>query len=64
MFIGKHIFIIFLSLSVIRNFRSVFLNVAGIIPLEGDFEGQGGHKTKGGYRWETAQTGQKCSTTI
>jgi len=47
MFIGKHIFIIFLSLSVIRNFRSVFLNVAGIIPLEAILRGKGAIKPKG-----------------
>jgi len=33
MFIGKHIFINFLSLFVIRNFRSMFLKVDRIAPL-------------------------------
>jgi len=33
MFIGKHIFIIFLSLFVIRNCRSVVLKVGGITTL-------------------------------
>jgi len=60
MFISKHIFIIFLSLFVIRNFRSVVLKVGGIAP---DFEEQGGDKTKGGDRWETTQRGQKRPTT-
>jgi len=55
MFIGKHIFIIFLSLFVIRNFRSVILKVGGITHL--------GDKTKGGDRWETTQRGKKRSTT-
>jgi len=33
MFIGKHIFIIFLSLFVIRNFRSMLLKAGGYTPL-------------------------------
>jgi len=63
MFIGKHIFIIFLGLFVIRNVRSVFLKVGGITPLGGEFEGQRGDKTKGEDRGETTQMGQKRSTT-
>jgi len=60
MFIGKHIFIIFLSLFVIRNFRSVVLNR----PLGGDFEGQGGDKTKGGDKGETTQGGENAQPLI
>jgi len=33
MFVDKHIYIIFLSLFVLRNFRSVVLKVGGITPL-------------------------------
>jgi len=45
MFIGKHIFIIFLSLFVIRNFGSLVLKVSRITPW-GEFERQGGVKPK------------------
>ena len=38
------------------------LKVGGITPPGGDFEGQGGNKTKGGDG-ETTQRGQKRSTT-
>jgi len=44
MFIGKHIFIIFLSLFVIRNFRSVVLKVGGIALLGAILKGD---ETKG-----------------
>jgi len=44
---GKHIFIIFLSLSVIRNFRSVVLKVGGITPLGAISRGKGAIKRKG-----------------
>jgi len=47
---------------VLSNFRSVVLKVGGITPPGGDFEGQGGNKTKGGDG-ETTQRGQKRSTT-
>jgi len=47
MFIGKHIFIIFLSLFVIRNFRSVVVNVGGIKPLGAILRGKGTIKPKG-----------------
>jgi len=40
MFIGKHIFINFLSHFVIRNFRSVVLKVGGITPLEAILRGK------------------------
>ena len=45
--IGKHIFIIFLSLFVIRNFRSVVLKVGGITPLGVILRGKGAIKPKG-----------------
>jgi len=63
MFIGKHIFIIFLSLFVTRNFRSLVLKVGGITPW-GDLEGQGGDKTKGRDRWETTQRGKNAQPLI
>jgi len=47
MFIGKHIFIIFLSLFIIRNFRSVVLKVGRITPLGAIFRGKGAIKPKG-----------------
>jgi len=47
MFIGKHIFIIFLSLFVIRNFRSVVLKVGGFIPLGAILRSTGAIKPKG-----------------
>jgi len=47
MFIGKHIFIIFLSLFVIRNFRSVDLRVGRITPLGAILRGKGAIKPKG-----------------
>jgi len=53
MFIGKHIFIIFLSLFVIRNFRSVVLKAGGITPLGAILRGIGeigGEKHKKGKR--------------
>jgi len=62
MFIGKHIFIIFLSLFIIRNFRSVVLKVGGITPLGAIFRGKGAIKPKGDGG-ETTQRGQKRSTT-
>jgi len=46
MFIGKHIFVIFLSLFVIRNFRSVVLKVSESHPW-GDFEDKEAIKPKG-----------------
>jgi len=63
MFVGKHIYNIFLSLFVLRNCRSAVLKLGGITPLVGDFKGQGGDKTKGGDRGETTQRGEKRSTT-
>jgi len=63
MFVSKHIYMIFLSLLVIRNFRSVVLKVGGIILLGAILWGKGGDKTKGGDRGETTQRGQKRSTT-
>jgi len=47
MVIGKHIFIIFLSLFVIRNFRSVVLKVGGITSLGAILRGKGAIKPKG-----------------
>jgi len=47
MFIGKHIFIIFLSLFVIKNFRSVILKVGGITHLGAILRGKGAIKPKG-----------------
>ena len=47
MLVGKHIFIIFLSLFVIRNFTSVVLKVGGIIPLGTILRGKGAKKPKG-----------------
>jgi len=47
MFIGKHIFIIFLGLFVIRNFRSAVLKVGGITPLGASLRGKGVIKPKG-----------------
>jgi len=44
MFIDKHIFIIFLSLFVIRNFRSVVLKLGGIISLGAILRGKGATK--------------------
>jgi len=63
MFIGKHIFIIFLSLFVIRNCRSVVLKVGGITSW-GDFEGQGGDKTKGGDREKQHKGGKNAQPPI
>jgi len=54
MFIIKHIFIIFLSLFVTRNFRSVVLKMGGIT-LVAILRGKGAIKPKG--RWgKTTQT--------
>jgi len=61
MLIGKHIFIIFLSLFVIRNFRSVILKVGGITPLGAILRGKGTIKPKGDMG-ETTQRGKKRST--
>jgi len=47
MFIGKHIFIIFLSHFVIRNFRSVVLKAGGNTPLGAILRGKGAIKPKG-----------------
>jgi len=47
MFIGKHIFIIFLSLFVIRNCRSVVLKVGGISFLGAILRSKGAKKAKG-----------------
>jgi len=47
MFIGKHIFIIFLSLFVIRNLISVVLKVGGITTLGAILRGKGAIKPKG-----------------
>jgi len=47
MIIGKHIFIIFLSHFVIRNFRSVVLKAGGITPLGAILRGKGEIKPKG-----------------
>jgi len=47
MVIGKHIFIIFLSLFVLRNFRSVVLKVGGITSLGAILRGKGEIKPKG-----------------
>jgi len=46
MFIGIH-FIIFLSLFVIRNLRSMVLKVGGITPLGAILRGKGAIKPKG-----------------
>jgi len=61
MFIGKHIFIIFLSLFVIRNLISVVLKVGGITTLGAILRGKGAIKPKGD-RGETTQRGKKRST--
>jgi len=50
MFVGKHIHIIFFSLFVIRNFRSVVLEVDGITPLGAISRGNGAIKPKGEIR--------------
>jgi len=55
MFIGKHIFIIFLSLFVIRNFRSVVLKVGGITLLGAILRGKGAIKPKGEIGGGTTQ---------
>jgi len=47
LFIGNHIFIIFLSLFVIRNFRSIVLKLYGIAPLGAIMRGKGVIKPKG-----------------
>ena len=47
MLIGKHIFIIFLSPFVKRNFRTVVLKLGGITPLGAIFKGKGAIKPKG-----------------
>jgi len=60
MLIGKHTFLIFASLFVIRNFRSVVLKVGGITALGMILRGNGGDKTKGG---DEGKTTQKRSTT-
>ena len=62
MFIGKHIFIIFLGLFVIRNFRSAVLKVGGITPLGASLRGKGVIKAKG-KMGEITQRGQERSTT-
>jgi len=62
-FIGKHHFIIFLSLFVIRNFRSVVLKVGGNTPLAAILRGKAAIKPKGEIGEETTQRGQKRSTT-
>ena len=55
MFIGEHIYIIFLSLFVIKNFRSVFLKVGGITPVGTILRDMGAIKPKGEIRGENAQ---------
>jgi len=47
MFIGKYIYIIFLSLFGIRNFRLVVLRVGGINPLGAILRGKGSINPKG-----------------
>jgi len=47
MFVGKHIYIIFLSLFVIRNFRSTVLKVGGITHLGAILRGKRAIKPKG-----------------
>jgi len=64
MFIGKHIFIIFLSLFVIRNFRSVVLKVGGITPLGAILRGKVAMKPKGQIRGETTQRVKNAQTLI
>jgi len=63
MLVGKHIFIIFLSLFVIRNFTSVVLKVGGITPLGTILRDKGAIKPKWEIRGETTQRGKIRSTT-
>jgi len=46
MFVGKHIYIIFLSLFVLRNCRSAVLKLGGITPLGAILKGKGAIKPK------------------
>jgi len=62
MSIGKHIFIIFLSLFVITNFRSVVLKVDGITPLGAILREKGAIKPKREIRGKQHK-GEKRSTT-
>jgi len=63
MFIGKHIFIIYLSLFVTRNFRSVVLKVGRITPLGAILRGKEAIKPEGKIGGKPTQRGHKRSTT-
>jgi len=64
MFIGKHIFINFLSHFVIRNFRSVVLKVGGITPLGAILRGKEAIKPKGEIERKQQKGGKNAQPLI